>query len=41
MAVGAIGLLLALPTLATDTPSASTGMARALEQTWRLHPQAA
>ena len=41
MAVGAIGLLLALPTLATDTPSASTGLARALEQAWRLHPQAA
>ncbi|MBN8475765.1 TolC family protein [Sulfuritalea sp.] len=41
MAVCAIGLLLALPTLAADTPSASTGLARALEQAWRLHPQAA
>lgn len=41
MAVCAIGLLLALPTLAADTPSASTGLARVLEQAWRLHPQAA
>lgn len=41
MAVCATGLLLALPTLAADTPSASTGLARALEQAWRLHPQAA
>lgn len=41
MAVCAIGLMLALPTLAADTPSASTGLARALEQAWRLHPQAA
>ncbi len=41
MTVCAIGLLLALPTLAADTPSASTGLARALEQAWRLHPQAA
>lgn len=41
MAVCAIGLLLALPTLAADTPFASTGLARALEQAWRLHPQAA
>jgi outer membrane protein TolC len=41
MAVCAIGLLLALPTVAADTPAASTGLARALEQAWRLHPQAA
>ena len=41
MAVCAIGLMLALPTLAADTPSTSTGLARALEQAWRLHPQAA
>ena len=41
IAVCAIGLLFALPTLAADIPSASTGLARALEQAWRLHPQAA
>ncbi len=41
MAVCAVGLMLALPALAADTPPASPGLARALEQAWRLHPQAA
>ncbi len=41
MVVCAIGLMLTLPALADDTPFALTGLARALEQAWRLHPQAA
>jgi cobalt-zinc-cadmium efflux system outer membrane protein len=41
MAICAIGLMLTLPALAGDAPSALTGLARALEQAWRLHPQAA
>ena len=35
------GLALGLPGLAAEAPSATSGLARALEQAWRLHPQAA
>lgn len=41
MVICAIGLMLTLPALASDAPSALPGLARALEQAWRLHPQAA
>ena len=35
------GLALGLPGLAAEAPPATSGLARALEQAWRLHPQAA
>ncbi len=35
------GLALSLSGLAADTPPASSGLTYALEQAWRLHPQAA
>lgn len=41
MAVSAIGLLLALPALAADAGKPASGLASALAQAWRLHPQAA
>lgn len=41
MVICAFGLMIPLPALAADAPSALTGLARALEQAWRLYPQAA
>jgi hypothetical protein len=41
MAVCVFGLMLAMPALAADPPAASTGLSRALEQAWRLRPEAA
>ncbi len=41
MLVCAVALLLAQPALATDTGKPAGGLAAALEQAWRLHPQAA
>ncbi len=35
------GMALSLPGLAADVPAAASGLAYALEQAWRLHPQAA
>lgn len=35
------GFTLCLPALAADTPTTASGLANALEQAWRLHPQAA
>ena len=37
----AAGLGIALPAYAADAAPARSGLAQALEQAWRLHPQAA
>jgi len=39
--IGAAGLVFSLPGYAADAQPTPSGLARALEQAWRLHPQAA